>query len=1301
MIFVPKRHLWDKVFNEKNDKKAKNINFAKIKNFLGGIVQDENKLKALNNLAKLFCSNESFLTNVVDGILGKDSWQANILKHGLKLFGVRFDNLKDEDLKSILEFVAKIIDNLPNDKDKDDQKKQKISVITEGTKKIFGILLVGKNGNKNFDRLAQDLVGILLNDDLSQVEIIDKVKCILSVVQSNFVNKNNLGVFKDFVEAFLNNGDFLLEIVNDVETLKSVIKNDKIEIEGLTDENRNKNWFVPVLYNLCQFVINDIGSSNDFVAHINKILGVYKNFAQAIDIPANAKCCKDAFSEFAKNDTDNIWLQLDDSSIFKKINAVDSVKRKYDTLKKFFDKKNKLIHDKDENKDDFKQIEKLYKSFIQEFNVSNIILTEEEQKKFNKFRFTFEINQTNTINSVKEILKTISEILHAIQKNKQQESLMYVKELLKSVFKDGRILKFITASDELKAIHPILSNAFEQLAKLVEIKICNIENVNQFNRFITDNISGLLNIYNKFATALDADSKNNPNYQTDIINSIQNMINYVEEKFLISNNGDSQNAYQNLLKAFFSSVKNENKPRLMSSLSNMILSNQNDPNETNILTFVIDKIDDKAMSESSKRALKKSLSCLMPLIQNSVEKKDFKKHLSRLFESYWTLAKELDKSFNFQAAKNFVDNQDIKNKYAGNEELKRAFNDLSKEINILVPDAKKIMHQYKLFRNKIQEVTNTGNKSFELGEGHKKIFEKFELNQNKAISAIENILISISKFCPSDKEIKNENKIINENNIDDKNDISANNSIINVNTDNKNNELSDGNEKPFNMVLINLLQGGDFLKDIINEIDSDDDADMRLDLKKYLANLSSPLCEFLISYLEKTNDTPSEIANKFNEIMSKYLEVMEVINDAEIKIDKLLQQVEDLLRYLEDNIVSGNQAVFGNYKNLYSAIVSKGTIFNLLAAEVQNNLDDNTKRKYRKYFLLVDEKNVLIFGHIFNKISDNVKDEKFFSGLISKFRNAYSIFSQSKSLSKSIKNLFGVRKRNNNNQNTDIDNENHVFKIIMERLEWERPSSNTMINDKNTIIQRNTNSNLINKNTDNNILNNGYENTISNATKNEKEGLKNDDEINLIDKEKHEESLDNQDDKIYLSEFLFASSWKITRWLAKLLLINQNTFNALKTYINQAKNDDEIIDALDRIINLNNPLNMYIAFWRVKNFLFLRDSNWYYPVVAGEIILSLTIFSPFTVIAGLYSLGKYFWTWLFKKNDKLPNPARKIPHEMENLQVQKNIFIDTGMEENNEKNKSNESLVLSNLRGKNSDSYIMPNSNNKERRDLS
>ena len=62
------------------------------------------------------------------------------------------------------------------------------------------------------------MIDILLNDDLSQAEIIDKVKNVLSLVNSNFVegNDNNLDLFKYFIKAFLNNGDFLLDIVSGV-----------------------------------------------------------------------------------------------------------------------------------------------------------------------------------------------------------------------------------------------------------------------------------------------------------------------------------------------------------------------------------------------------------------------------------------------------------------------------------------------------------------------------------------------------------------------------------------------------------------------------------------------------------------------------------------------------------------------------------------------------------------------------------------------------------------------------------------------------------------------------------------------------------------------------------------------------------------------------------------------------------------------------------------------------------------------------------------------------------------------------
>ena len=1121
------------------------------------------------------------------------------------------------------------------------------------------------------------MIDILLNDDLSQVEIIDKVKNILGLVESNFVDKNNLDVFKDFIKAFLNNGDFLLDIVSGVETLKSVIKNGKTELEGLTDDDKEKNWFVPVLDNLCKLLINSIDSSKDFVAHIKEILMVYKNFAKSIDIPANAKCCKDAFLDLEDNsDVENIWSWFDNNSILQKINAVESVREKYDALQKFFDGKNELVHDKDETKDDFKQVEKLYKNFMQEFNASNIILTKEEQRKFNKFRFTFEINQTEAVNYVKCILEIINKILYATPKNKQQENLAYIKKLLKSVIKDGRILKFITASDELKAIHPILSNAFEELAKLivlriVEIKIGSIEGVGGLNEFVANDINGLLNEYNAFASYLDSDSKNNPDYQTNIIISIQSMINYMKTNFLINDNQESKTAYQNLLKAFFSSIKNEDKSNIP---------------ETNILTFVIDKIDYEAIPKTSKAALKRSLICLMPLIQNSVGKEKFEDNLFQLFNSYKVLAKELDKSFDFQAAKDFVGNQDIKNKYVGNEELKRAFDDLSKEINKLVPDTKKIMHKYKLFRNKIQEITNTGNKSFELTKPQKDIFEKFELDQNKAISAIKNILMSISEFCPNNKGIQNENNIINEDDINKKNNILANSDLINTDINNKDNELNNDNEKPFNKVLINLLQGGDFLKDIIKGIDSTNGADMSDDLKNYLMSLCGPLCEFLISYLEQTKDIPKEITTRFDYIMSKYLEITNIINAEKVDIAKLFESIGNLLRYLEKEIISKDKIVFNTYKNLFKNIAVQAgvgkneNIVCLLARTIKQNLTEEQRKKAGKYLDFVSEYTTPIFTHVASLMFDSANGHDFFSRFVSKFEKVYSMFNKQKSFTQAVKSLFSSGTKNSNKrlklgsgQNAADEDENQIFRYIVNKLEFERPIKQ-IENKENNVVE------LSSKFDDSD-----EKNIISTSLKNQADNLISPvDSVKILD-EKKEIKNDDDTEKIYLSEALLANSWSITKWFLK------KYFNGLKDYVNQAKDDDEILTTLTNSIDLTNPMGKYVTFWRITNLLFWRKSKLYYPVVVGEIILSLTIFSPFTVIAGLHALGKYFWTWMFEKNDKPPIPPGGSPRQSENSPDQ-NIVIGAGMKQNNEENESDKTLVVNELEKKEGN-IIMPESN--------
>ena len=1277
-----------KIFNEKaekkDDKQAEKIDFAKIKGFLEGIVQDKDKLKALNSLVKLFCSDESFLTNVVDGILGKDSWKANVLKQGLKLFGVRFDNLKDEALKSILESVAGIMACLTDNR-KD--KKQKISVITEGTKKIFGILLVGKNENNNFDDLAQNLIDILLSDDLAQVKKIDEVQKILRTLKDNLKHDNNsLNAFNSFFKNalnILNDRDFLLGIVKDVEELKPLIEDNEIGTEGSIKKDKGPNWLVDVLGNLGHFLINDIDNSTEFIDHIDKILDVYKEFAQAIDIPANAKCCKDAFLDLKDNRKKDQLLEDEDSSILQKINAVESVKTQYEALKKFCDKE-KFVHDKNETKDDFKQVEKLYKNFMQAFNASNIILTKDEQKKFDKFRFNFEINQTAAVNSVKDILRTINDILHAQPENKRQKKLECVKELIKSVFKDGRILKFITASDELKAIHPILSNAFEQLAKLVEIKIDRIKDVNNFNTFISEDISGLLNMYNKFAEALDAANKNNPGYQTNIIDSVKDMIDCIEKKFLISENQKSQTAYQNLLKAFFSSVKNENKPGLVSSLSNMISSNQNEPDETNILTFVIDKIDNKSMKENSKTALKKSLSCLMPLIKNSVEKKNFKDKLFKLLDSYKALAKELDKSFDFQVAKNFVNNQDIKDRCSRNEKLKNTFDDLSQEINKTVPDTKEIMHKYKLFRNEVQKLAKNGNNKFNLTSDKKNIFEQCTLDQKKAIPAIQNILKSISNFCPDDEKIKNENDIINRNDIGNKKVISVNNSIVKINTNSKNDALNNGNEKSFNMVLINLLQGGDFLKDIIDGIDSKDNADMSDNLKNYIASLSSPLCKFLISYLGQTKDNPSTITNKFNKIMSKYVEIMAEIQADKININNLLKQVVSLLKILENDIIpkgqdmldnnTQNNAVFEAYKYLCKQIVSNNKIIIKIINETKENLNDEDGKT--KKYLNFAESIVPILTYVTGSIVENASNTDFFSKFVSKFKQVYS-FSTKKSFAVAVKSLF--KKKNKILEaglqpNEDKKAENQIFKSIFYNLEFERPV-NQIKNEAIDTITNDNQDNLSRKNTIEVPLNNG--NIMSTSS--------DPDSAKILDEERKIKDNDNTG-TVYLAETLFTKSyrpdqWFLKRWLNKFKDFVQTWFvkkyfNAFKEYVLHATNDNEILTTLDNKIDLTNPMGAYVTFWRITNLLFWRESKWYYPVVVGEIILSLTIFLPFTAIAGPYSLGKYIWTWMFEKNDKPLVPPGDLPPQLENSQVQTNIFIDTGME----KNKADEILVVNNIK---------------------
>ena len=569
---------------------------------------------------------------------------------------------------------------------------------------------------------------------------------------------------------------------------------------------------------------------------------------------------------------------------------------------------------------------------------------------------------------------------------------------------------------------------------------------------------------------------------------------------------------------------------------------------------------------------------------------------------------------------------------------------------------------------------------------------------------IKNILISISNFCPSNKEIKNENKIINENNIDNKNDILVNNSIININTGNKNNELSNGNEKPFNMVLINLLQGGDFLKDIINGIDSDDDADMRADLKKYLASLSSPLCEFLISYLQQTKDTSEEIITKFNFILSKYLEITDIIKAEKVNIAKLFKNVENLLYYLETEVVSKDKVVFNAYKNLFKNIAvrcdtaANENILVLLVKTIKQSLTNQELKEIGKYLNFVSRYTAPIFTNIASLIFNSANEEYFFSKFVSKFEKTYSIFNTKKSFTKAVKSLFssGTKKKNktleaNLQPNKNNENENQIFKYILNKLEFERPPINQIENKKNDVIKNNGQDDLTDEHVIESLSTNN-ENIISTSSKPVSNSINNLDNTEILDEKKEIKNDDNDHNKtIYLSETLFANSLRITKWCVK------KYFNTFKEYVQEAKDDDEMLTTLTNKIDLTNPMGKYVTFWRITNLLFWRKSKWYYPVVAGEIILSLTIFSPFVVPASLYSLGKYFWTWLFKKNDVPPNPPRELPPQHKNLRNQ-NIVIDTGMEENNEKNKTDEITVLSNLEGKddNGDSYIMPNSNNKE-----
>ena len=1086
-----------------------------------------------------------------------------------KLFSQAIKNAKDKNL-NLSDDQQKIFENL------DDELWQE--KIFYSAKKFLSSLDVK---TANFESVCSNVIKLLdliTTKDLDQCQVLDEVKAIIGNMcksENCLVSDSNIFDFKELIKAVLQNGKLLLKLTNDVEELKDL---------------NNQQWFNGVFKNLSVLFDNRLKkctTPNEMSSIFSKVLDGYKEFAQAMGVPLNIKVLKDAIKEFEKKPE---GTQTQHNSILLKIMADEKIKAAYESLQN-------CVNTVDEKKEDFnlkqslKNISVLYHNFIKVFNDSDVILNEVERKQFNKFKFQFEASQIEIINSVQGMLSIIKNMFLDTNPATRENNLT-LKNLIKELIKNGEILKFVTAqSDELKAIQPIFNQAFPKLSELICLKLDKLESDNDnsdgnynanarkeslFN-FLENDIHGLLNVYNNFAEALGASSKNNPSYQKDIIVSVKNILSYVKNNFV--DNQGSIKIYKTLLKEFLGEAIEDRNIKNIFGLR---------AQRTNILTFIIDKIDLKSAYKQDvsdfKNPLKNSLCRLTELITNFIDE-DIEKNtgdidnllktIDSLLDSYISFAGELDKPFNFSKAREFVRDKDILLRYCSSESenVRTAFGNLKNELEKKLPKRKNVMHLYKLLRNSIDK---TKNESLKLSPDHRNIFESSELNQSSAITKIGQILDSVSNLCQYKKIDKADE---------------TGTQIEQTETDKQKQVMN-----LFKNVLSALLDDGKFLSYIIGEIDDVEAASINPKLKKYLKGISGSLCSFLISYLNQTEDTPQEISDKLKSIFKQYDTIMQLIQSDKMNISAVLDKARKLLSYLDENIVRESVYVLGDYKDLFYRVFDGGNIINLLAQEAKNNNPENM------WFGFISDENIsIVLGFMCRAIFNSCQTSEEITNVIDKSKQIYEIFSGSGEATQAeqnrekqnsigkiltrIKNIFSKEVTYFNIKQDE--NPEYKIKLVFDYFTFdssEEPNETyigSQINEKNCINQE---------------------------------------QIGATEENKKDESKINVADMIVEVFFKDKQPW----YLKKIIMpLARKYFDALKNYVNEDKNADrKILDSLkSKIKSLARPWGRYYSYCCLRNLLIVRKQRFVRRVAN---YISQIVFAPIAILGLLLYIGINF-----------------------------------------------------------------------------
>ncbi len=234
-------------FSSSDPKEQREPHKFKITDFLKAIWgkledKEKNHLKAL-------------VLPIVFKMFGKETWKKEILLHGLKIFGLgNFDQIDNKSLDLIFDSIVKIIDNLPNDKESDENKKNKIPTISSELKNIIDALFQA-NKNENLKQIkdsSDSLISIVFSlpkefkDKDSKIDFAQIVKFLDNISK----DESKWSALCEVIKPFLSDGNFLEKLVAGMfgqEIDKKETKNKEINKEEHENKERKETWKKDIL----------------------------------------------------------------------------------------------------------------------------------------------------------------------------------------------------------------------------------------------------------------------------------------------------------------------------------------------------------------------------------------------------------------------------------------------------------------------------------------------------------------------------------------------------------------------------------------------------------------------------------------------------------------------------------------------------------------------------------------------------------------------------------------------------------------------------------------------------------------------------------------------------------------------------------------------------------------------------------------------------------------------------------------------------------------------------------------------